>query len=236
MLQDWVKKEFSPVDELEEQRKSALLEEMGLTDRDTKRLREQMVSADEAVAAKKEELTTIRQSRGRKDNWLEYLDIKARVGRVLHCSEILRRLRTIIPGLYPYDGRVRGTVGLVAPIVRTFEDGFHAGWEYLGWIHADKNTEYEIDLVDGDGVPRGRCQGWRTLLLNLIIRRDGTGQFVLKERGIVQDGTGLPLKIITEEQAMKAFGWPTNGATASNYRRQLYEFRNGKRLNPVAWT
>ena len=233
---NWVKKEFAPADELEIQRQETLLEEMGLTNRDTAQLRKQMLSADEAVAAKQEELTRIRQTKGRKSNWLEYIDQQARMGKVLHHSEVLRRLRTILPFMLVYDGRVRGTIGLVTPVTKTYEDGWHAGWEYLGWLHEGWNPEYEIDYVDDDGVPQGRRQGYRTLLLNTIIKRDGTGEWMLKERGIVKDGTGLPLKIITEDQALAAFGVPTNGATASNYRKQLWEFRHGFKLNPVAWT
>jgi hypothetical protein len=32
--------------------------------------------------------------------------------------------------------------------------------------------------------------------------------------------------IITEDQALEAFGYPTQGATASTYRQLLYMFRN----------
>jgi hypothetical protein len=141
-----------------------------------------------------------------------------------------------LPQLRCADGRVRKTLSLFSPVVRTYEDGFHPGWEYLGWIQSHLNPEYTIDIVDADGVPKGKINGWRTFLLNVIIRKDGTGKWILKSNGVVADGTGLPLKIITEEQALRAFGYPTNGATASEYRRQLWEFRNGKQVNPIAWT
>jgi hypothetical protein len=150
--------------------------------------------------------------------------------------DVIRHLRTILPQLRCADGRVRKTLSLFSPVVRTYEDGFHPGWEYLGWIQSHLNPEYTIDIVDADGVPKGKINGWRTFLLNVIIRKDGTGKWILKSNGVVADGTGLPLKIITEEQALRAFGYPTNGATASEYRRQLWEFRNGKQVNPIAWT
>jgi hypothetical protein len=217
-------------------KEEALLEEMGLTRNDTDKLRKTMLSADEAVCAKQEELTRIRQHKGRKENWQEFLDTKARMGRVLSGHDVIRHLRTILPQLRCADGRVRKTLSLFSPVVRTYEDGFHPGWEYLGWIQSHLNPEYTIDIVDADGVPKGKINGWRTFLLNVIIRKDGTGKWILKSNGVVADGTGLPLKIITEEQALRAFGYPTNGATASEYRRQLWEFRNGKQVNPIAWT
>lgn len=214
----------------------ALLEEMGLTRQDTEKLRKTMLSADEAVAAKSEELTRIRQHKGRKENWLAFLDTKARMGRVLHGHEVIRNLRTVLPQLWVTDGRVRNTLTLFNPIVKTFEDGIHPGWEYLGWVQSNLNPEYTIDIVDDDGVPKGKISGWRTFLLNVLIRKDGTGEWILKSNGVVQDGSGLPLKILTEDMALKAFGHPTNGATASEYRRQLWEFRNGKQVHAVAWT
>lgn len=236
MSDDFVKKHFTADQIAVEERKSALLDEMGLTLADTEKLRKTMLSADEAVVAKSEENTRIRQHKGRKKNWQVFLDTKARMGRVLSGNDVIKHLRTILPHLRPADGRVRQTVSLFSPIVRTFEDGYHAGWEYLGWIQKNLNPEYEIDICDNDGVPRGQIRGWRTLLLSLITRKDGTGQWQLKEKGIVQDGSGLPLKIITERMALEAFGDPSNGATSSEYRRQLWEYRNGKRTNPVAWT
>lgn len=237
MLQDWVKKEFSADDELAQQRKADLLTEMGLEDRDVKRLQNQMLSAEEAVAAKKEELSSIRTHKGRKANWLAYLDTKARAGYVMDGCEVVRRLKSIIPQLRAYDGRVRGTWGLAAPGKMTFEDGFHPGWIYLGWCYSGRNPEYQIDELDDDFCPTGKSlQGYRTLLLNIIIKKDGTGKWMLKEQGIVQDGTGLPLKMTTEDRVLAAFGYPTNGPTASLYRKALWEFRNGKTLNPVAWT
>jgi hypothetical protein len=236
MLSDsWIKKEFAAPEIRTIEQQESLLEEMGITKEDSAYLRKSALSADEAVAAKQEELSNIRTHKGRKKNWLEYLDLKARMGLVLPGCEVIRRLRTILPQLLVYDGRVRGTWGLVSPVTKTFENGFHSGWEYLGWAHSDWNPEFEIDFIDEDGVPKGRRQGYRTLLLNLITRKDGTGTFQLKERGIVRDGTGDPLKIITEEQALQAFGRPTT-AVASNFRMQLWEWRNGRKLSPIVWS
>lgn len=224
----YVRKDFLPADELEHARAEQLLDEMGLTDRDLGRLRNQMLSHDEAVAAKQEELTHIRQHKGRKPEWQEFLNAKARMGRVFYANDFIARLQTILPQLRCADGRVRETIALFTPLIRTYEDGFHAGWDYIGWIHSTWNPEYTIDYCDEDGVPRGRRNGWRNILLSGITRKDGTGKWTLKGQGVVQDGTGKPLKVITEEQALEAFGYPSNGDTASLYRKALWEFRNDK--------
>jgi hypothetical protein len=40
---------------------------------------------------------------------------------------------------------------------------------------------------------------------------------------------GRPTSIITERQILSAFGPLTNGLTASHFRKQIFEFRNGLR-------
>ena len=229
MSDDFVKKDFSIEDETWHNKEAALMEEMGITGRtaeDAAKLRKTMLSASEAVQAKQEELTAIRQHKGRRDDWQDYLDMRARMGQVIQGPELLRKLRTLFPNMKHAGGRVRGTISLVTPVTRTYEDGFHWGMDYLGWIYADWNPEYQIDYVDEDGVPRGNRQGWRTLLLRNITRKDGTGAFVLKGQRIVKDGTGRPLKIVTEDKVKKVFGEPS-GAARSKYVRQLWRFRHG---------
>jgi hypothetical protein len=235
MSDDFVKKDFTPEDVTWHNKEEALLEEMGLTRNDTEKLRKTMLSADEAVCAKSEELTAIRQHKGRRPNWQEFVDSVARMGRVLPGNEVVRRLRTILPQLRVHDGRVRGTWSLFSPIIKTFEDGFHSGWEYIGWCYSDWNPEYQVDYCDEDGVPKGNRQGYRTLLLRNITKMDGTGRWTLKAKGIVLDGTGLPLKIITEVSALKAFGYPSGGQGRDSYLRQLYDFRHGIKSNPAKW-
>ena len=235
MSDSYVSNGFTEEDVTWHNKEEALLEEMGLTRDDTDKLRKTMMSADEQVHAKSEELTRIRQHKGRRPNWQEFVDCKARMGRVLEGSEIVRRLRGILPQLRVHDGRVRGTWSLFSPIIKTFEDGFHPGWEYVGWIYSDWNPEYQIDYVDEDGVPKGNKQGYRTLVLRNITKKDGTGQWVLKANGVVLDGTGWPLKIITEESALKAFGLSSGGPGHDSYRQQLYEFRHGIKSNPSKW-
>lgn len=238
MLSDsWIKKYFSNEDELERRRREAVIEEMGLEDGDIKKLQGQMLSPDEAVQAKQEEMTRIRQFKGRKENWLEFVDRQARMGRVLYGREFIRLLRQAIPQLRCADAPVRGQISLFAPVLCTYENGFHWGHRYVGWCQNDFNPEYEIDLTDKDGIATRQYRGWRTTLLNLLTARDGDGSWGLNNRmQIVRNGTGLPLNIVNEDQILKIFGYPTNGIIASNYRRQLWEFRNGRKTNPIVWT
>lgn len=235
MSDDFVKQDFSVADEAWHNKEEALLEEMGLNRNETDKLRKTMLSADEAVHAKQEELTNIRQHKGRRSNWQEFADVKARMGDVKYGAAIVKQLRTVLPALKCADGRVRGTISLFSPTVKTFEDGYHWGMEYVGWIYKDWNPEYQIDYTDEDGVPKGNRQGWRTLLLRNLIKKDGTGQWMLKANGIVKDGTGWPLRILTEDQVLKAFGDPSGGQGRDSYRGQLYEFRHGIKSSPAKW-
>lgn len=221
----------------DEEHQEQLLDAMGLSLHEANYLRTQMLSADEAVCAKAEELTTIKQSKGRRSDWEELADAKARMGRPLHHSEFIRRLRTIIPSLIVTDGRVRDTLSLFmvrstpikeVPDYKGPEKTTFSCPVYIGWIHSGDMPEYEIDLIDGFQCAIGQKRGWRTILLRLIARWNKK----LELNGEPSlDIWGRPIRvsrasIVTEEQAHNVFGAPSNGITASNYRRQLYEFRN----------
>lgn len=221
-LQDsFVKKEFPNIDQLEreERDKALLLEEMGLEDRDIKKLQAMMLSSDEAIHAKREELDHVRQRKGRKSFWQEYLDVERRIGRRLHHSEVLRRLRTVVPNLIVAPGGQQNRIGLY----RTFNipadqvEGYRGSFlhvdvpVYLGWMELGWMPEYEIDILNDVGVAISQIRGWRTILLRMIKRRDQQGR---------------DTSVITEQQADQAFGPPSNGDISSMYRRQLWEFRN----------
>jgi hypothetical protein len=239
-LQDsYVKKEFDPSFDLEKERQDALLAEMGLEDRDVKRLQKMQLSHDEAVCAKKEELETIRQHKGRKDDWEEFVEAKRRMGRALPHAEFLRGLRGMIPNLVVAPAAQRDRVGLyVTRNVPTDEVHDYRGQlkridlpVYLGWVELGVLPEYEIDLVNDAGVAVGQRRGWRTILLRLHLRKYLCPKCQQGERpnkrGCGIKGCGRPTPLASEDAILKAFGHPSNGPTASNYRRQLYEFRNG---------
>jgi hypothetical protein len=231
MSDNFVKKYFTEEEETWNNKEAALMEEMGITGNtaaDAEKLRNSMLSPTEAVCAKKEEMTAIRQHKGRKQDWQDYLDMKARMGKVLMGPDLLRKLRILLPDMKAVDGHVRGTISINSPVVRTYEDGRHWGMDYIGWIYEDWNPEFRIDYVDEDGVPTGSRQGYVDLFLNNIKRRDGTGDYVLKDNmRIVQDGTGLPLRILTEDGIKKVFGESSQGPGRSKYVRQLWRFRHG---------
>lgn len=221
----------------DEEHQEQLLESMGLSLHEANYLRTQMLSADEAVAAKSEELTAIRQHKGRRSDWEELADAKARMGRPMHHSEFICKLRRIVPSLIVTNGRKRGTLSLYmvrstpvkeVPDYKGPESTNFSCPVYIGWIHSGDMPEYEIDLIDGFQCAIGQKRGWRTILLRLIARWNKR----LELNGEPQlDIWGCPIRIsrasiITEEQAHATFGLPSNGITASNYRRQLYDFRN----------
>lgn len=237
MSDNYIKKNFSADAIAEAERQEALLEEMGINRTETEKLRKMMLSADEAVCAKGEELERIRQHKGRKKDWDEYTDVKRRMGRVMHHSELIRCLRTIVPTLFVAQGAQRNRLGLYSvrstPISEVPD---YKGTErfsfscpiYIGWLEMNEMPEYEIDIVNDAQIPIAQKRGWRTVLLRMIVRWNYQTDF----RGdLVVDIWGRPTRtsrasIITEDQALKAFGEPTAGITASGYRHQLYNFRN----------
>jgi len=222
------------------EQEEALLTEMGLTRHETEKLRNTMLSADEAVAAKSEELTTTLQHKGMKKNWEEFVDSKARMGQVMHHSEFIRRLRTIVPNLLVVEGRVRGKISLMytrntpraeMPLYEgKIQDGngYFTQVIYIGWISQGTMPEYEIDIVDEFNRAISQKRGWRTVLLRMIqrwnMKLDRNGEPELDLFG--QQQRVSRASIITEEQALEAFGQPSNGPTSYPYREQIHAFRN----------
>lgn len=232
-------------DTLELERQESLLEEMGINRNEADKLRKTMLDHKEAVIAKEEQLTAMRQSKGRKDDWEEWIDAKRRMGKPMHHSEFIRRLRRIVPTLVASRGRKNGTINLYkiqnTPIRETTDYTGPEKWNfllpvYIGWIHEGVMPEYEIDIVNDVQIPISQKRGWRTILLRMIARWRHeliiTNTAGVKEVSPKVDIWGRPVRagrasIITEDQALEAFGYPTQGITASAYRQQLWRFRNG---------
>ena len=232
-------------DALEIERQQALLTEMGIDPTESEKLRNTMLSPSEAVAAKSEELTNAIQKRGRKEDWEEWVDAKRRMGRVMHHSEFIRRLRTIIPNLVVSRARVNGCLSLYEikntptwecpEYVNPRQLNFFDKPEYIGWIAMGDMPEYEIDIINNFQVPIGQKRGWRTILIRLIARWEHEKTLAptigMREFADKLDPHGRRIRarrssIITEQQALEAFGLPTQGITASAYRQQLFNFRN----------
>ena len=228
LIDSFVKKEFTPV-ELEthkrQEEQDAYLAEAGLEDRDTAKLRKTMLPYKEAIAARSEQLQNIRQRKGRKDDWQEYLDVRRRMGRVLHHSDLLRNLRKLMPDLIVVDGRIRSTISIYT-IDRNLQSPTLGKVLYLGWLHYGSNPEYEIDIVNDAGIPIGQRRGWRTTLLRLLTRREKQDVVDISGKVVKQIRVRAPL--IYERDVQDVFGSPSNGGTASNYRQALYVWRNGE--------
>ena len=217
----YIKKELSPIEEKigrEEEMKRAFLEEAGIEDMDADKLRKQLLSSAEALAAKTEQLEDIRIRKSRKPDWDEYVDARRRWGYARHHSDILARLHRLIPNLYVADGFTRNTLSLyIWDRNQPFEinDKVNVkvgGTVTVGWIQAGWSPEYEFDLVNDVGVAVRQIRGYRTALMRMMCRREAA--------------TFMPRPLFTEEAAMEEFGHPTNGETASRYRQHLWKFRN----------
>ena len=141
---------------MEEERKQALLDEMGIDQTEVDKLRKMQLSSEEAVCAKKEEQVKIRQHKGRKDEWEEFIDAKRRMGKVLHHSEIIRKLRSIVPTLLVAPGGQPNRIGLYVVRKLATRDipnypltanglAFTDAPAYIGWLELGDSPEYEID-------------------------------------------------------------------------------------------
>ena len=96
----------------------------------------------------------------------------------------------------------QGVCGLFANVPRG--EGTST-YERVSLLQVPLGPEWDLVRFDEYGVPVGkRFHGWRTALLALITKR-----------------------VITEEQAHKAFGKPLENAASSFYRQQLKAFRDG---------
>lgn len=79
---------------------------------------------------------------------------------------------------------------------------------YIAYLQVPCMYEWSVLRLDRHGLPNGEdFRGWRTVLLQLI------------EKGI-----------LTENQAHKIFGRPTESLVSRRYRKSLYWFRNRARL------
>lgn len=158
---------------------------------------DEVLSLPERLAEREERLYKSRESQRMKGQE-DHSDPFAQLGRPMHHSEVVHRLRSIIPGLTVAAGH--GTnISLYRPSPRSVD----APQQYIGYLYSGENPEYSTWLLDQNDVPVQERRGWRTTLLRLILSRT-----------------------ITERDAEKAFPRPSNGAVASHYRRQLYRFRN----------
>lgn len=149
---------------------------------------------------------------------LDFEDEEARWGRVMHHSELLRRLRRICPNLYVRDGRIPNEIGLYKILGESFakeDETYYArfdqdkpSFQYIGYLALGTMPEFsQIEFNEMDVPVKEKRRGWRTVLLKLI------------KAGVV-----------TEESVKQEFG-DARGIAAKQFHRQLFIQRNGHDLN-----
>jgi hypothetical protein len=127
----------------------------------------------------------------------EYADVKPRVGRPMHSAELINRLRQI--GIQCWYRQHPHADKLVLVVQRKLIGPL----EIAGWVQAGWTTEFEILRFDSRGlVVNSRYRGWRTVLLQLILKG-----------------------VLTEQAVREEFGLPV-GPASSRYLRTLYDYRN----------
>ena len=144
----------------------------------------------------------------RKQRWAhqdDYRNDEARLGRLMHHSELLLQLHRLIPNLYIIDGRILGDLAIYktygGPQKRLEGNSF----EYLFYMPTGFLPEFSTyEFNERDVIVKEKQRGWRTVLLRLV-------------------RTGL----LTEEKCRKVFG-EALGAGATVWHRKLWEFRNQK--------
>lgn len=132
--------------------------------------------------------------------WLspeEYRDHGARMGRIRHSSHIIKLLRQAGVKCWYRDHPQKGKVTLV--VKRRGLDPEVGCWVQSGW-----SPELSIMSFDEHGVPLAeRLRGWRTVLLQLIMKG-----------------------ILTERRANEFFGKPKVTGQFHRYCSTLQNFRN----------
>jgi hypothetical protein len=128
----------------------------------------------------------------------DYEEEDARMGEIMHSSQLIRKLQNC--GLrcwyaaHPQPGRVK----LMVDTSNGTKDPEIGCWVQEGWT-----TEYSICNFDShDVLLQEAYRGWRTVLLQLIVK-----------------------KMLTEEVATKVFGKAT-GPASERYNSILYGLRN----------
>lgn len=129
----------------------------------------------------------------------EYADVQARIGQIMHHNELITRLRKI--GVrcwlrdHPQPDKVTIMIQRAADVMQKPEVGC--------WIKNGFMPEFSVMGFDDHGVPVAeKYRGWRTCLLQLILKQ-----------------------VLTEETAHKEFG-ATDRVCSGRYNSILHGLRN----------
>jgi hypothetical protein len=131
-------------------------------------------------------------------------DEKPRKVHPIATREFVKRLRDNGVRCFTVDNNLPGTVALWAA----------RGQEiiYICYLQVPAQYEWSVLRLDAHNLPNGeRFRGWRTVLMQLIIKG-----------------------IMTEERAHRIFGKPTGGIVSSIYRKTLWTRRNKMKAEPSA--
>jgi hypothetical protein len=138
----------------------------------------------------------------------ELRDTPARVGRIMHCLDWLKKFETIRPAYLSANIR-KGLSGLAVWNPRDVEkdgDIVREDWQYVCGVQVGFMHEFSSMHFDARDLPLNeKWRGWRTVNLRLI-----------------------QLGLMTEEQENEIFGKAT-GEAARRHNEQLYAWRNRKR-------
>lgn len=129
-------------------------------------------------------------------NQWDFVDAHARLGRVLHHSDFIAPLRKAIPTLHVCDGQP-GYISLYVPTANGNQ------LRYLGWVGEGDNAEYSSFVLGKYDVPKLERRGWRTTLLRILLAG-----------------------AISERQALRIFGQPSNGIVSKYWRLGLWNARH----------
>lgn len=122
-----------------------------------------------------------------------------RIGRVMDAVDFLKKLKTLIPGLIWREGSFADDLSVFVMDART-----ELGYRYLWYIPKGTLPELSLHEFDGRDIPiKEKKRGWRTPLLRCIL-------------------SGM----VSEKDANRVFGPPTDGLASEVYRKKLWEHRN----------
>ena len=134
--------------------------------------------------------------------WLDSMkcDI-GRIGRVMDATDFLNKLKTLIPNITWRQGAFADDLS-----VFLVDGRGELGYRYLWYVPKGVLPEFSIHEIDDRDVPiKEKRRGWRTPLLRCILSN-----------------------MISEQDANRVFGPPSDGLASEVYRKRLYDHRNQK--------
>jgi hypothetical protein len=139
------------------------------------------------------------------ENQEDYENTVARLGTPMHHSDLLYKIRRLVPNLYITEGRIIGDLAVFQTYPCPQPDLEGRDFRYLFYIPTGVLPEFSQYEFDERDVPiRESKRGWRTVLLRLI-----------------------KMGLLSEEACDREFG-RAQGIASTVWYRQLYQFRNRK--------